>query len=215
MSIDKSFSNQSKYETRILRQKLEGKLVNPENLTTYKHSTICLDDDALMVLNGELELNANCTEDYGRSSVIGIGKNSVFTVTPGRLKICFGADIEVFKDASLTIGSSFINTNVLIRCAKSITIGNDCVISHRVTINDSDMHVLIEGGRKLPRYGIKGIEIKDHVWIGLNATILKDVTIGEGSMIAAGAVVTKDIPPHCLAAGVPARVIKTDIDWEI
>ncbi len=214
MAMDKSFSNQSKYETRILRQKLGEKLINPDNLTVFKHTCICMEDDALMVLNGGLQVNANCLEDYGKPSVITIGKNSVFTVTPGSAKICYGADIAVFKDAGLTVGSSFINTEVLIRCAKSITIGNDCVISHRVVINDSDMHSLIEDGRVLPRYGTKGIVIEDHVWIGVNVTILKDVTIGEGSMIAAGAVVTKDIPAHCLAAGVPAKVIKTGIDWE-
>lgn len=49
--------------------------------------------------------------------------------------------------------------------------------------------------------------------IGMNVTVLKGVTIGEGAVVAAGSVVNKDVPPHCLVAGVPAKVVKTDIEW--
>lgn len=59
------------------------------------------------------------------------------------------------------------------------------------------------------------VEIGNNVWIGVGATILKGVTIGDGAIIAAGSVVTKDIPARCLAAGVPAKVIKTDVEWEM
>ena len=58
------------------------------------------------------------------------------------------------------------------------------------------------------------IKIGNHVWIGQGATILKGVTIGNNSIIAAGAIVTKDIPANCIAAGVPARVIKEDVNWK-
>ena len=57
------------------------------------------------------------------------------------------------------------------------------------------------------------IVIGDHVWIGMNVIVLKGVTIGEGSIVAAGSVVNKDVPPHCLVAGVPAKVVKTDVTW--
>lgn len=50
--------------------------------------------------------------------------------------------------------------------------------------------------------------IHDNVWIGTRATILKGVTIGEGAIVAAGAVVTKNVPPHTLVGGVPAKIIK-------
>lgn len=52
------------------------------------------------------------------------------------------------------------------------------------------------------------VKIGDHVWIGSNATILSGVSIGEWSVVAAGAVVTKDVPPMTVVGGVPARVIK-------
>jgi acetyltransferase-like isoleucine patch superfamily enzyme len=58
------------------------------------------------------------------------------------------------------------------------------------------------------------IHIGNHVWIGMNVTILKGVQIGDGAIIAAGAVVTRNIPARCLAGGVPARVLKENITWE-
>lgn len=58
------------------------------------------------------------------------------------------------------------------------------------------------------------IHIGNHVWIGARATILKGVTIGDGAVVAAGAVVNKDVPPNTLVGGVPARIIKENISWE-
>lgn len=55
----------------------------------------------------------------------------------------------------------------------------------------------------------KKVVLGKNVWVGSHATILPGVTVGDGSIIAAGAVVTKDVPERCIAAGVPARVIKT------
>ena len=57
--------------------------------------------------------------------------------------------------------------------------------------------------------------IKDNAWIGMSAIILKGVTVGEGAIVAAGSVVTKDVPPHTIVAGVPAKVIKKDVYYTI
>ena len=54
----------------------------------------------------------------------------------------------------------------------------------------------------------------DKVWIATNAMILPGVTIGDGAIVAAGAVVTKDVPPRCMVAGVPAKVIKENVEWK-
>ena len=59
------------------------------------------------------------------------------------------------------------------------------------------------------------IVIKNNVWIGMAAIILKGVTIGEGAIVAAGAVVTRDVPAHTIVAGVPAKVIKKDVFYTV
>jgi len=120
-----------------------------------------------------------------------------------------GCDIMVFNNAELNLGSGYINRYAKIRCYKSITIGEDVAISENVTIWDSDAHTI--NNSKLEN--TLPIVIGNHVWIGTNVTILKGVTIGDGAIIAAGSVVNKDIPAYSLAAGVPAKVIKHNVNW--
>ncbi len=121
-----------------------------------------------------------------------------------------GCDIMVFKNAKLHLGSGYINRYAKIRCYNSITIGHDVAISENVTIWDSDTHAIIGKESVMTQ----PIAIGNKVWIGANVTILKGVTIGDGAIIAAGSVVTRAIPANCLAAGVPARVIKEKVYWK-
>jgi len=73
---------------------------------------------------------------------------------------------------------------------------------------DNDFHRL-EPERRNERPDSAPIILEDNVWLGARVIVLKGVTIGEGSVIGAGSVVTKDIPPRSLAVGMPAKVIKT------
>lgn len=92
-----------------------------------------------------------------------------------------------------------------------ITIGKFCLISWNVTFatpsHSIDYCYADTAVKCRPAFG-KPIVVEDYVWIGCNAIILPGVTIGKGSIIAAGSVVTKSIPENCVAAGIPARVIK-------
>lgn len=115
--------------------------------------------------------------------------------------------VFVGTNGTLALGTGFANDYFQIHCVNQITIGDDVLSGKEVFIRDSDVHY-IEGSEPTAP-----ITIEDHVWIGTRATILKGVTIGEGSVIASGAVVVHDVPPHSLVGGVPAKIIKKDIVW--
>lgn len=139
----------------------------------------------------------------------------ILTNKPGggkNMLIGYGSYIQIGKNAKLSIGNSFINREVKIICNKEITIGNDCIIAMGVIIRDNDggNHKILSAEYK----NCKSITIGNHVWIGENVVILKGVTIGEGCVIAAGSLVTKDLPPYSLAMGSPAKVVRTNIQWE-
>lgn len=118
-----------------------------------------------------------------------------------------GSEIRVFEGACLSMGSIWANARLQIRCRKEIIIGDGVVFARDVLIMDSDAHPTSEKDMDQP------VKIGDHVWIGSRATILKGVNIGNGAIVAAGSLVTKDVPPKTMVAGVPARVIKHDVEW--
>jgi serine acetyltransferase len=94
---------------------------------------------------------------------------------------------------------------VRIGSAHEILIGNNCMIASNAYITDSDWHDIynrVSIGKTAP------IKIDDNVWIGDSVIVCKGATIGENSIIGAGAVVVDDIPANCVAAGNPAKVVK-------
>lgn len=112
------------------------------------------------------------------------------------------------KNAELSIGDyTQIGDRTEIHVGNKIHIGNNCSISWDVCILDRDYHYInnIEEAKE--------IIIKDNVWIGCRSTILKGVTIGEGAVIAAGSIVTKNVPPRSCVAGNPAKIIKDNVVW--
>ena len=101
-----------------------------------------------------------------------------------------------------------------ISCANSITIGNGVLMGRWITIVDNSHGHLCNEQKDMspimrPIEITKGICIEDNVWIGDKATILPGVTIGKGSIVAANAVVTKDVPPYSISAGCPAKTVRT------
>lgn len=116
------------------------------------------------------------------------------------------AKIFVDPGAELTVGTNSRLNGCHISVSSKVQIGNNVRIAPYSIIIDNDFHKVDdhfsdEGTRK-------PIIIDDNVWITMNCMIMKGVHIGEGSVVASGAVVTKDVPPHCVVAGVPAKIIK-------
>jgi acetyltransferase-like isoleucine patch superfamily enzyme len=112
--------------------------------------------------------------------------------------------------AVLEIGDDFAMTGGSICAAERITIGRNVTIGANSTIADTDFHPLNpEIRRQHPQESDTApILIEDDVFIGMNCLIMKGVTIGQGSVIGAGSVVTRNVPPCVIAAGNPARVIR-------
>lgn len=112
-------------------------------------------------------------------------------------------------EASITIGdNTWINNGfVAIAEKSSIAIGANCLIGSRVEIYDSDFHALAKSERESGEpCQCRPVVIEDDVFIGSNVRILKGVTIGCGAIIGNQSVVTRDVPPHCVACGAPAAL---------
>ena len=128
----------------------------------------------------------------------------------GPYNLRYGAYIEIVNRGRLVIGQGAANVGLTIMCAKEITIGNGVRIGRNVSIRDwNGPHVIINDHYQ----NHAPVHIGDHVWLCTGCTIMPGVTIGEGSVIAANATVTKDVPPRSFVGGSPAKIIKENIEW--
>jgi len=151
-------------------------------------------------------------------SEIRICRNNFLRIDRGSIvagKLIFERD-----KAEIVIGkNTFIRASDIVSSQK-VSVGDDVLIAWGCTILDHDSHSIHWDERKndvkdwyfgkkdWKNVKKKPVAIKNKVWIGMNSIILKGVTVGEGSVVAAGSVVTKDIAPYTLVGGNPARFIK-------
>jgi len=182
--------------------------VNANTVFSFeRNSTVEFYDGGFLVLGTE------------RSSFKGwAGPVKLYVRTGGRLiirdynEIGRGSLIWILEGGCIEFkGNSYTAGNNMIISKNRVTIGRNCQIAFGVTISDHDFH-------KTYTNGVQNIEtspvvIGDGVWIGMNAIILKGVTIGNGAIVAAGSIVTRDIPPRAMVAGVPAKVIKSEVEY--
>ncbi|MDP4093038.1 MAG: acyltransferase [Bacillota bacterium] len=111
--------------------------------------------------------------------------------------------------SELIIGdNTSIGDRTEIHAGKKVEIGSGCNIAWDVCIMDRDYHKFNSNKEE-----IEPVRIGDNVWIGCNSLVMKGVTIGNGAVVAAGSVVTKDVPQDTLVGGNPARVLKENIFW--
>jgi acetyltransferase-like isoleucine patch superfamily enzyme len=140
-------------------------------------------------------------------SSISIGNNckfrSDFTIALGYNKKCI--ILTRLRNSQIIIGNDCGFNAVVISACESISIGNNVLIGYNTKIIDYDGH----SSEDIEKPGqIKPVVICDRVFIGMNVTILKGVTIGENSVIGANSIVVKDIPANVIAAGNPCKVIR-------
>jgi len=167
-------------------------------------------DSAWHVLLGRWHLR-RCTQVgelprvYGRPRITNLGEIVVgdkvrfFSTT-------VTSEMVAHPGGRLEIGSGvFINYGASLSAHQLVRIGDGCQLGSYACLMDNDYHSVED--REKPGDS-KPIILGKNVWLGVRVIVLKGVTIGDNAVIGAGSVVTKDIPANCLAAGVPAKVIR-------
>ncbi len=164
-------------------------------------------DPTARLMPGALLVN-----NLGRRDAIAVGPHSI---VKGELLV-FG------HGGRVRVGSHcFVGEHTRVWSAREILIGDRVLLSHQVNVFDSLTHPLraadrhaqflaILGGRHPQRIDLAEapVRIEDDAWVGCQSVILAGVTIGRGAVVGAGSVVTRDVPPFCIAAGNPAVVIR-------
>ena len=146
-----------------------------------------------------------------------IGRQVVLNSSARNYHVFMHSAVKIFAegaDARVIIGDCTRMNGACIHARASVKIGANCLIASNCQIMDSSGHALSfddVDNRIKTRGKSKPVEIADSVWLGVNCIILPGVTIGRGSVIRAGSVVSESIPPFALAGGNPAIVLKQSI----
>lgn len=159
-----------------------------------------------------IRLLAPLYQHRGRHAII---HHSVRMDTPPYRKFWLGdySVVESFACINNAVGDVIIGDHTRIGLHNTIigpvTIGSHVNLAQGITITALN-HNFDESEKRIDQQGIstKEVVLEDDIWVGANAVILPGVTIGTHAVVAAGAIVTKDVPPHSLVAGVPAKVIR-------
>lgn len=160
----------------------------------------------------ELRKNARLlTEEYNKTSTIEEEKrkNIINKLFKSVGKNCYiEPSFKCDYGKNISVGDNFYaNFDCVILDVNEVIIGNNCMLAPRVCIYTAYHPLDYQTRNKFLEYGSK-IIIKNNVWIGGNAVILPGVCIGNNVVVAAGSVVTKDVPDNVVVAGVPAKIIK-------
>jgi acetyltransferase-like isoleucine patch superfamily enzyme len=190
-----------------LRDAVGARLRRPgARVVPYRKARMRLDGE--IDGGGRLEVGPRWPGGFFRPTQLIVHGGGSCTVTE-TFTLYSGGSLEVVEGAHLALGGGYANNGAAIVCFKEISIGRDVAIGPEVMIRDSDSHIISGSGRP----ATAPIRIGDRVWIGARAVILKGVTIGDGAIVAAGSVVTRDVAPGTLVGGVPAKFIRA-ATWE-
>ncbi len=193
-------------------------LKNDAKIAVHHKTNLKLKNSKIIVENGvfKIGIRFGYYDGGGFDSKRDLCRIHLFNSTlriNGNVNLYPGVRIFAYN-AEISIGDgTAINGSTEIVSFKKIDIGNHCWFAREVIIRDNDGHKISYGGQT-PIHNIVPVKIGDHCWLGQRSMILKGVNLGNDVVIAAGAVVTKNAERGSLVAGVPARIIRNDVQWE-
>ncbi len=161
-------------------------------------------------LEGQIKLHPKCLIEPQAELIINIHSEREYVIEVGKGTVIKNYARICPRSGYIEIGEGCsINPFCVLLGYGGITIGNNVRIASNTTLTAFN-HIFKNLEMKIKHQGNKcqGIIVEDDVWIGAGVRVLDGVTIGKGSVVGAGSVVTRDIPPYSVFAGVPARVIK-------
>lgn len=157
------------------------------NCANWSNSEICIKgDNNIIVLSEDVELRSAHIIIRGTDCSILIGKN---TTTGGVRIVNVGADC-------------------------SITIGENCLFADNIELWASDTHSIYDAKGDMIN-SERSITIGNNVWLGSHVIVLKGISVGDGSVIGMGSVVTKNVPAHVVSVGNPNRTVRSGVSWSL
>lgn len=198
------------YNILFIKKKIKGKGNELDyNKALLKKSKIDIEGFGNKIIIGKgARICSSTIFIRGNNHIIYIGsksiiKNSVLWIEDEHCKIHIGEKTTI-EGAHIAVTEPH----------SKIEIGKDCMLSSGVDIRNGDSHSILNNDTNKRINYAKDICIKDHVWIGYGVQILKGVNIDSNSIIGIRSLVTKSISSNCLAVGIPAEVVKENINWE-
>lgn len=195
------------FSRKVKNSVLEGKF-----LIIEKKCTIQISPKGKLLLDSTLVFGTKRVKGAKTDSTLLIEDGGVMRIFGGEFFVSNGADIEVFKNATLEIGGGIgANVGLTIICGNHISIGRNSGCGRNVTIRDNNgNHAISIRGYKdsLP------VIIKEHVWLTESCTVMPGAIIDTGAIIGARSVVSGHIPSCCIASGDPAKIVEKNVYWK-
>ena len=174
------------------------------------------------------KLRKNKIKISGNNNILYIGKNSLLRDSnifiKGNNNIIYIGDNCVVNNTSIILDNegseirignktSIAKIQIVSLEPYKIEIGEDCMLSYDIEIRNTDSHKIYDKNTNERINEGSSINIGNHVWLGMRAILLKGVTIGDNSIVAAGSIVTKDVKANTIVSGNPAKQIKENVYW--
>lgn len=189
--------------------------------------SIDLSDEAIQAMEaGQLRLTLRQIGKRKKISNLSI----VLKSTSGNIKLSVGDsgssiyfengsrgtyDIKLWRESQVFIGEGTTSNGVNVICDNSsFKTGKDCMLSSNILIQTSDQHGIVDlSTGEIINDKSSQVMLGDHVWLCRQSTIMADVSIEDGSVVGACALVTRSVPKMTIVAGVPAKVVRQDVTW--